>query len=153
MLLTDDGELTFRLTQARFGVEKEYHVLVEYPELEHALEPERVLERMRAGVMLDDGLARAVRTRLLRPTARGGLIRVVLIEGRQRQVRRMFTALGCASTGCSRVRIGPLSLGDRSPASTARCARARSEPCAGGRPEPLTADGPAPSAAKPSGRS
>jgi 23S rRNA pseudouridine2605 synthase len=115
VLLTDDGELTFRLTQARFAVEKEYHVLVEYPEPENVLEPERVLERMRAGVMLDDGLARVVRTRLLRPTPRGGLIRVVLIEGRKRQVRRMFSALGCVVHGLQRVRIGPLSLGDLEP--------------------------------------
>jgi 23S rRNA pseudouridine2605 synthase len=111
VLLTDDGELTFRLTQARFAVEKEYHVLVDGPDL-----GEHVLERMRAGVMLDDGLARVVRTHLLRTTPRGALVRVVLVEGRKRQVRRMFSALGCTVEGLQRVRIGPLSLGDLEPA-------------------------------------
>src|SRR5476651_573366 len=83
VLLTDDGELTFRLTQARFAVEKEYRVLVDGPDF-----GERVLEQMRDGVMLDDGLARVVRTHLLGTTSRGGLarVRVVLIEGRKRQV-------------------------------------------------------------------
>jgi 23S rRNA pseudouridine2605 synthase len=109
VLLTDDGELTFRLTQARFAVEKEYHVLVDGPDF-----GERVLEQMRDGVMLDDGLARVVRTHLLGTTSRGGLarVRVVLIEGRKRQVRRMFSALGCVVEGLQRVRIGPLQLGD-----------------------------------------
>ncbi|MDQ6670347.1 MAG: rRNA pseudouridine synthase [Chloroflexota bacterium] len=111
VLLTDDGELTYRLTQARFAVEKEYHVLVDGPDLE-----DRVLERLRAGVMLEDGLARVVRTNLLRTTpGGGGLVRVVLVEGRKRQVRRMFSALGCVVEGLQRVRIGPLQLGDLEP--------------------------------------
>jgi len=110
VLLTDDGELTFRLTQARFGVEKEYHVLVDAPDL-----GEGVLESLRAGVMLDDGLARVVRTSLLRSTPRGGRVRIVLVEGRKRQVRRMFSALGCVVEGLQRVRLGPLALGDLQP--------------------------------------
>src|SRR5262249_17914827 len=56
VLLTDDGELTFRLTHARFGVEKEYHVLVGCPTLD-----ETELQRLQHGVMLEDGMARAVR--------------------------------------------------------------------------------------------
>jgi 23S rRNA pseudouridine2605 synthase len=116
VLLTDDGELTFRLTQARFAVEKEYHVLVGHPDFGEGVgEGEGVLERMRAGVILDDGLARVVRTSLLRTTPRGALVRVVLVEGRKRQVRRMFSALGCVVLGLQRVRIGPLQIGDLQP--------------------------------------
>ena len=74
-----------------------------------------VLDSLRAGVMLDDGLARVVRTSLLRVTPRGGLVRVVLVEGRKRQVRQMFSALGCVVEGLQRVRIGPLHLGDLQP--------------------------------------
>jgi len=112
VLLTDDGELTFRLTQARFAVEKEYHVLVDGLDF-----GEHVLERLRAGVMLEDGLARVVRTSVLGTTSRGGLVRVrvVLIEGRKRQVRRMFSALGYTVEALQRVRIGPLQLGDLEP--------------------------------------
>jgi 23S rRNA pseudouridine2605 synthase len=107
VLLTDDGELTFRLTQARFGVEKEYHVLVACSDF-----GERHLEQLRHGVVLEDGRARAVRAELIRTTPRGALVRIVLVEGRQREVRRMLLAVGCAVDGLQRVRIGPLHLSD-----------------------------------------
>jgi 23S rRNA pseudouridine2605 synthase len=107
VLLTDDGELTFRLTQARFGIEKEYHVLVACTDF-----GQQQLEHLRRGVVLDDGPARAVRANLVRATSRGGLVQIVLVEGRQRQVRRMLAALGCAVERLERVRIGPLRLGD-----------------------------------------
>jgi len=107
VLLTDDGELTFRLTHARFGIEKEYHVQVACPDF-----GEQHLEQLRRGVVLDDGPARVKRADLIRTTPRGGLVRIVLIEGRQREVRRMLAALGCAVEGLQRVRIGPLRLGD-----------------------------------------
>src|SRR5438876_886064 len=70
VLLTDDGELTFRLTHARFGVEKEYHVQVACPDF-----GERHLDELRRGVILDDGPARVVRAELMRGTPRGGLVR------------------------------------------------------------------------------
>jgi pseudouridine synthase len=107
VLLTDDGELTFRLTHARFGIEKEYQVHVVCPDF-----GERQLEELRRGVMLEDGLARAVRVQLIRSAPRDALVRVVLIEGRQRQVRRMLAAVGCAVEALQRVRIGPLPLGE-----------------------------------------
>jgi 23S rRNA pseudouridine2605 synthase len=110
VLMTDDGELTFRLTHARFGVEKEYHVLVTCPDLN-----EHLVEQLRGGVKLDDGLARAVRANVLKTTGGGGLVRVVLVEGRQRQVRRMLEVLGCGVERLQRVRIGPLLLGDLEP--------------------------------------
>src|SRR5919199_5650516 len=107
VLMTDDGELTFRLTHARFGVEKEYHVSVACPGF-----GERELEQLRKGVVLEDGIARAVRATLLRHTPGGALARIVLTEGRQRQVRRMLAAIGCSVEHLQRVRIGPLLLGD-----------------------------------------
>jgi 23S rRNA pseudouridine2605 synthase len=110
VLLTDDGELTFRLTHARFGVEKEYHVGVACPGF-----GEREIEQLRKGVVLDDGLARAVRATLLRQMPGGALARIVLIEGRQRQVRRMLAAVGCGVERLQRVRIGPLLLGELRP--------------------------------------
>ena len=107
VLMTDDGELTFRLTHARFGIEKEYQVLVACPNLD-----ESVLDRLRKGVMLDDGLARAVRATLVRRDEQGGLVRIVLVEGRQREVRRMLATVACTVERLQRVRIGPLVLGD-----------------------------------------
>lgn len=110
VLLTDDGELTFRLTHARFGVEKEYHVHVDCQEF-----GERELEHLRRGVLLEDGMARAVRAELLRRHPGGAVVRIVLLEGRNREVRRMFAVLGCEVDYLIRVRIGPLALGELKP--------------------------------------
>jgi 23S rRNA pseudouridine2605 synthase len=112
VLLTDDGELTFRLTHARFGIEKEYHVLVVSRD---SRQTDHVLEQLCQGVMLDDGPARAVRANFIQQMPHGTLLRVVLLEGRQRQVRRMLSALGCSVERLQRVRIGPLMLGDLEP--------------------------------------
>jgi 23S rRNA pseudouridine2605 synthase len=76
---------------------------------------EHVLDQLCAGVMLDDGPARAVRANLIQQTPRGTLLRIVLVEGRQRQVRRMLAALGCSVERLQRVRIGPLLLGELDP--------------------------------------
>lgn len=107
VLLTDDGELTFRLTHARFGIEKEYHVLVRCADF-----GDRQLAQLQHGVVLDDGLARAVRATFLRTTPAGTWIRVVLAEGRQRQVRRMLEAIDCQVDRLRRVRIGTLGIGE-----------------------------------------
>jgi 23S rRNA pseudouridine2605 synthase len=107
VLLTDDGELTFRLTHARFGIEKEYEVRIACAGF-----GERHLEQLRRGVLLEDGLARAVRVDLLDSSFRQAIVHVVLVEGRQRQVRRMLAAVGCAVEELRRIRIGPLLLGE-----------------------------------------
>ncbi len=105
VLLTDDGALTYRLTHARYGVEKEYHVLVRC-----ALDRPR-LRRLTDGVELEDGLARAVRAEMLRETRDGTWVSVVLHEGRKREVRRMLAAIGCPLLRLLRVRLGPIDLG------------------------------------------
>lgn len=107
VLLTDDGELTFRLTHARYGVDKEYQVLVR----RHGLDREQ-LTLLRTGLELEDGLARAVRADVVRETSDGTWLTIVLREGRNRQVRRMLAAIGCPVTQLRRVRIGPLQLSD-----------------------------------------
>jgi 23S rRNA pseudouridine2605 synthase len=119
VLLTDDGELTFRLTHARFGVEKEYQVHVACSDF-----GDRHLDQLRRGVMLEDGLARAVRAQLLRSMPQGAVVRIVLLEGRQREVRRMLAAVGCEVEYLLRIRIGPLGLGDLPPGQH-RALRAR----------------------------
>ena len=101
LLLTNDGELTHRLTHPSFGVEKEYLASVEGDPSPAAL------RRLREGVELDDGMtapARAVRVS-------DGLIRLTIHEGRNRQVRRMCEAVGHPVVRLVRSRIG--SLADR----------------------------------------
>lgn len=106
VLLTDDGELTYRLTQARFEVEKEYlaEVAGEIGTAETG--------HLRRGVHLDDGFARPVKVDLLEQWPDGALMRVILHEGRKREVRRMLYAVGGEVTALRRTRIGPLRLGN-----------------------------------------
>lgn len=98
LLLTNDGELTNRITHPSHGVEKEYLAEV-------IGEPSRgVLRRLRDGVELDDGLTAPAKASLAAPNA----IRLVIHEGRNRQVRRMCEAVGHPVVRLVRTRIGPL---------------------------------------------
>lgn len=109
VLLTDDGDLTYRLTQARYEVEKEYHALVD------GWVAQGEAAALVEGIDLEDGPARAVRAEVLHATPDGSWVRVVLVEGRQREVRRMFQALGRSVARLRRERIGTLTLGDLRP--------------------------------------
>ena len=98
LLLTNDGELTHRLTHPSFGVEKEYLAHV-------AGNPVRgALRQLREGLELDDGPARAVAVSLLEPS----VVRIVVHEGRNRMVRRMCDAVGHPVIRLVRTRIGAL---------------------------------------------
>jgi 23S rRNA pseudouridine2605 synthase len=84
LLLTNDGQLAHRLAHPRYGVEKTYVVEIEGDP------DEEVLERLREGVELDDGLTAPARARRLGP----GRVELVLHEGRKHQVKRMLSAVG-----------------------------------------------------------
>jgi 23S rRNA pseudouridine2605 synthase len=99
LILTNDGDLTHRLTHPSFGVDKEY-----LAEVEGA--PSRgALRRLREGVELEDGITAPAQASLLAPN----LVRLVIHEGRNRQVRRMCEAVGHPVVRLVRSRIGPLS--------------------------------------------
>jgi 23S rRNA pseudouridine2605 synthase len=98
LLLTNDGELAHRLTHPSFGVEKEYLAEV-------VGTPSRgALRRLREGVELEDGVTAPARASLVGE----GVVRLVIHEGRNRQVRRMCEAVGHPVTRLVRTRIGPL---------------------------------------------
>lgn len=105
LLVTNDGELTHRLTHPSFQVPKEYLVSVSPPLSRGAL------RRLREGVTLDDGPTAPARVSAPAP----GLLRIVIHEGRNRQVRRMVAAVGAEVTRLVRTRIGPLSDPDLAP--------------------------------------
>ncbi len=98
LLLTNDGELIHRLTHPSFGVDKEYLVQVEGRPRPSAL------RALRQGVLLDDGMTAPARA----SSPGAGLIRLVIHEGRNRQVRRMCAAVGHPVTRLVRTRIGPV---------------------------------------------
>jgi 23S rRNA pseudouridine2605 synthase len=98
LLLTNDGDLAHRLTHPSHGVEKEY-----LAEVAGRPSPGAV-RRLREGVLLEDGVTAPARVSLVAPTA----LRIVIHEGRNRQVRRMCDAVGHPVRRLVRVRIGPL---------------------------------------------
>lgn len=104
LLLTNDGELANRLMHPRYGVEKEYLVSVRgRPRPAH-------VARLLRGVELEDGPARAAMARIVATRPDRGQLRVVMTEGRKREVRRMLAALGLPVERLVRVRIGPVRL-------------------------------------------
>lgn len=98
LLLTNDGDLTHRLTHPSFGVEKEY-----LAEVEGELSP-LDLQTLRNGVRLDDGMTAPAKASQLQP----GMLRLIIHEGRNRQIRRMCDAIGHPVRRLVRVRIGTL---------------------------------------------
>ncbi|MEX2421022.1 MAG: pseudouridine synthase [Actinomycetota bacterium] len=109
LLLTNDGELANRLTHPRYGVEKEYLAEVEgTPGSKH-------LARLKAGVDLDDGPARAVRATIAGQLKGRGQVRLVLTEGRKREVRRLLAAVDLPVVRLVRLRIGSVHIGDLGP--------------------------------------
>jgi 23S rRNA pseudouridine2605 synthase len=103
ILLTNDGDLAERLTHPRYEVEKVYRASVEPPDV-----PERALRALRGGLELEDGPTAPARVRVVEP----GQLEIAIHEGRKRQVRRMFEAVGHRVTALERIAFGPLRLGD-----------------------------------------
>ncbi|MGZ8579668.1 MAG: pseudouridine synthase [Actinomycetota bacterium] len=109
LLLTNDGDLANRLMHPSHGVEKEYLAEVE------GSPTAKQLARVRSGVELDDGPARAVRARIIAASKGRGAVRLVMTEGRKREVRRLLAAVGLPVTRLVRLRIGPIRLGGLAP--------------------------------------
>jgi len=109
LILTNDGELANRLMHPRHAVEKEYLAEVEG-------RPSReLLARLEAGVELDDGPARAVSARAVARSGRASAIRLVMVEGRKREVRRLLAGVGLPVRRLVRLRVGPVRLGRMRP--------------------------------------
>jgi 23S rRNA pseudouridine2605 synthase len=102
LLLTNDGDLAQRLTHPRYKIDKEYEVTLDRP-WDRALAP-----KLLRGILLDGQRAKIARLHSVSPTR----LRVVLRQGINRQIRRMFEAVGYGVKHLLRVRIGNLRLAD-----------------------------------------
>jgi 23S rRNA pseudouridine2605 synthase len=102
LILTNDGDLAQRLTHPRYKIEKEYEVTLDRP-WDPALAP-----KLLRGIFLDGERAIIARLHVLTPTR----LRVVLRQGMNRQIRRMFHAIGYEVKRLVRVRIDNVRLGD-----------------------------------------
>jgi pseudouridine synthase len=106
LLLTNDGDLTFRLTHPRYGVEKEYRALVRgHPSPSS-------LQRLREGVEIEGEMTAPAKAVEVGRKEGNTWLRITIHEGRKRQVRLMAAAIGHQVIELQRVRFGPLVLGD-----------------------------------------
>jgi 23S rRNA pseudouridine2605 synthase len=102
LLLTNDGELAQQLTHPRFKIDKEYQVT-----LDRSWDP-ALASKLERGILLDGRRAKIALLRSLSPTR----LRVILRQGINRQIRRMFEAVGYRVKDLLRVRVGNLRLGE-----------------------------------------
>jgi len=106
LLLTDDGDLAHVLTHPRYGVEKTYRATIR-----GRLTPDQV-KALREGVRLDDGTAAPAGLHVISTNRMHAVIDITIHEGKNRQVRRMFETLGHRVEALTRLRFGPVALGD-----------------------------------------
>jgi 23S rRNA pseudouridine2605 synthase len=108
LLLTNDGDLANQLMHPRFGVEKTYLVLV-------AGMPTKLdLDKLHEGVWLSDGHVSAKHVKRLKKQGESTWLRIVLSEGKNREIRRMLARLGHKVMRLKRIAIGSVQLGSLS---------------------------------------
>ena len=105
LLFTTDGELSHRLLHPRWKVPKSYRALVDgAPDVSDA-------KQLRSGIELDDGMTAPALVRTVKHDGLRTLMEITISEGRKRQVRRMFSAVGHPVLELSRTSFGPVELG------------------------------------------
>lgn len=106
LLLTDDGAMTHLLTHPSSGVDKTYRAVVR-----GRLDPARVAELL-SGLKLEDGRTEPAQVRIIATNREQSIIDLTIHEGKNRQVRRMLEQLERPVIALTRLRFGPISLGD-----------------------------------------
>lgn len=109
IFLTNDGEFALRLTHPRYGTRKVYEAAVE-----GRIEPQAV-SKLTGGISDAAELLKATRARILSANNTRSIVEVELAEGKNREIRRMFEALGYKVSSLTRTRIGPIRLGQLRP--------------------------------------
>jgi len=109
LLLTNDGDLAHRLMHPRFGVEKAYLVLVA------GVPAPEDLKKLLDGVYLAEGHVKARHVKRLRKQGNSTWLRIVLAEGKNREIRRMLAKLDHKVLRLKRVAIGPVDIGNLQP--------------------------------------
>ncbi|MFJ2744056.1 pseudouridine synthase [Streptomyces sp. NPDC087440] len=107
ILLTNHGELAHRLTHPKYGVKKTYLAAIQGPL------PRELGKRLKDGIELEDGYARADHFRVVENTGKNYLVEVTLHEGRKHIVRRMLAEAGFPVERLVRTSFGPIALGDQ----------------------------------------
>ncbi len=106
IILTNDGELSNKLTHPRYGIEKVYRARV-------AGTPEpSVLAKLKRGIHFADGFAKVSDVRIKSRVKQSTVLEIVLNEGRNREIRRLLARIGHKVLSLTRIAMGPLRLGD-----------------------------------------
>ena len=105
LLMTNDGEFAYRMTHPKFAISKVYEAYV------LGQVSEEKLDKLRNGIMLEDGMTKPAKVKVLRKENRKTLIEITISEGRKRQVRRMFQAINNPVIDLKRVKVENLTLG------------------------------------------
>jgi 23S rRNA pseudouridine2605 synthase len=106
LIITNDGELSFRLMHPRYEIPRTYKVLIE-----GSIAP-RAVERLKKGVVLDDGPTYPARVKVVDRQDGRSVLRITMVEGRSREIRRMLEALGHNTLQLIRIGYGNLILGN-----------------------------------------
>lgn len=106
LILTNDGELAYRLMHPRFHIPRTYKVTVE------GSISDKSVGRLRKGVALDDGPAGPAHIKIIERGQERSVVRITIFEGRSREVRRMFEAVGHKAVKLIRIGYGSLHLGE-----------------------------------------
>ncbi len=109
LLLTNDGELAQKLTHPRYEIRKVYRVKIS------GRPSEEQIDRLKKGIRLEDGWTAPAKVRVVELLNKKTWLELEIHEGRYREVRRMFEALGYFVEKLIRVRMGPLRLGALAP--------------------------------------
>lgn len=106
ILLTNDGELAHRLAHPSYGIQKTYLARI------NGRAPRGLVTRMKRGVELDDGVAKADAVSVKEVGPNASIVEITIHDGRNRIVRRMFDAVGFPVLELVRTQVGPIRLGD-----------------------------------------
>ena len=106
LILTNDGELAFRLMHPKFHIPRTYKVIVE------GVISDKSVKRLKKGVSLDDGPTNPARVRIIETQQGRSVVRITIFEGRSREIRRMCEAVGHKTLKLTRIGYGNLDLGD-----------------------------------------
>ena len=108
VLMTNDGDLGHRLAHPKYEVERVYTVAVD------GVVGDDAVSRLTEGIELEDGLARAREVTVTAEFEGGSVLKIVLTEGKKREIRRMLAACGFEVTSLTRLTFGEVGLGDLS---------------------------------------
>lgn len=105
LIMTNDGELAYRLTHPKYGVEKKYQLLVT-----GAVRKDE-LEKMRNGIRLEEGMTGKAKVRVIEENEEVSLVEMIIHEGKKRQIRRMCEVMGWPLTQLRRIAVDGVEIG------------------------------------------